>query len=51
MLQSEFLGTLRIELGVSHLLDKTPNGWRRIDVFGGGRREPTAAVYEVYEIL
>lgn len=36
MLKSEFLGTLRIELGVSHLVGESPNGWRRIDVFGGG---------------
>ena len=36
MLQSEFLGTLRIELGVSHLVGDAPSGWRRIDVFGGG---------------
>jgi hypothetical protein len=36
MLRSEFLGTLRIELGVSHLVGDAPAGWRRIDVFGGG---------------
>lgn len=36
MLKSEFLGTLRIELGVSHLVGNNPNGRRRIDVFGGG---------------
>lgn len=36
MLKSEFLGTLRIELGHSYPLETTPAGWRRIDVFGGG---------------
>jgi Protein of unknown function (DUF3237) len=36
VLQSQFLGTLRIELGISHLLGEGPSGWRRIDVFGGG---------------
>lgn len=36
MLKSEFLATLRIELGQSFPLDTTPAGWRRIDVFKGG---------------
>ncbi len=35
-LQSEFLGTLRIEVGDSHFLNDTPAGWRRVDVFRGG---------------
>lgn len=36
MLRSEFLATLRIELGESYHLEDTPAGWRRIDVFKGG---------------
>lgn len=36
MLKSEFLATLRIELGQSFPLETTPAGWRRIDVFKGG---------------
>ena len=38
-LKSEFLGTLRIEVGDVHLLEDTPAGWRRIDVFRGGTFE------------
>lgn len=38
-LKSEFVGTLRIELGESHLVDDTPAGARRIDVFRGGSFE------------
>lgn len=34
--KSDFLGTLRIEVGDSHFLNDTPAGWRRIDVFRGG---------------
>ena len=35
-LKSEFLGTLRIEVGETHFVEDTPAGWRRIDVFRGG---------------
>lgn len=35
-LKSEFLATLRVELGETHFLGDTPAGWRRIDVFRGG---------------
>lgn len=38
-LRSEFIGTLRIEVGESHWLDDTPAGARRIDVFRGGSFE------------
>ena len=35
-LQSEFLATLSIAVGDSHILEDTPAGWRRIDTFSGG---------------
>jgi len=38
-LRSEFLGTLRIEVADSYMLEDTPLGWRRVDVFGGGSFE------------
>ena len=38
-LKSEFLMSLDIEVGDSHILGDTPDGMRRVDLLGGGRFE------------
>lgn len=38
-LNSEFLMSLDIEVGDSHILGDTPDGMRRVDLLGGGRFE------------